>query len=57
MVNDVFLEKGYKAKDNIIYNDNKSAIQMDKIGRNSFTGNYQHINIQHLFVEDRVDRK
>ena len=50
------LEQGYKIKDNILYQDNKSTILMLKNGRNSCTGNSRHINVRYFFVKDRIDK-
>ena len=50
-------EQGYEIKDNVIYQDNKSAMLMEQNGRNSCTGNSRHINIRYFFVKDRVDKK
>ena len=49
-------EQGYNIEENVIYQDNKSAIRMEKNGRNLFTGNSRHINIQYLFVKDIFDK-
>ena len=49
-------EQGYKIKDNILYQDNKSTILMLKNGRNSCTGNSRHINVRYFFVKDRIDK-
>ena len=35
-------EQGYKIQHNIVYQDNESAIRMEKNGRNSCTGNSRH---------------
>ena len=52
-----FLEnQGYIIKDNILYQDNQSAIKLDKNGRNSCTGNSRHIAIRYFFVKDQVDK-
>ena len=48
-------EQGYELKDNVIYQDNKSAILMEKNGRNSCTGNSRHINIRYFWIKDKVD--
>ena len=48
-------EQGYKLKDNVVYQDNKSAILMEINGRNSCTGNSRHINIRYFWIKDRVD--
>ena len=49
--------QGYKMTGNTIYQDNKSAILMERNGRNSCTGNLRHIDIKYFFVKDRVDKK
>ena len=48
------IAQGYEIKDNMVYQDNKSAIQMEIKGRNSCTGNSRHINIRYFWVKDRV---
>ena len=40
--------QGYKVKDSVIYQDNKSAILMEINGKNSYTGNSRHINIRYF---------
>ena len=53
-----FLEaQGYPIKNNIVYQDNQSAIRMESNGRNSCTGNSRHIHIKYFFVKDRVDNR
>jgi hypothetical protein len=42
---------------NILYQDNQSAMKMEKNGRDSCTGNSRHIDIRYFFVKDRVDKK
>ena len=49
--------QGYGLKENIYYQDNQSAMRMEKNGRNSCTGNSRHINIRYFFIKDRVDAK
>ena len=52
-----FLEsQGYEVKENIIYQDNQSAMKMEKNGRNSCTGNSRHVSIRYFFVKDRVEK-
>ena len=48
--------QGYELQHNIIYQDNTSAIRMEKNGRNSCTGNSRHIDIRYFFTKDRVDK-
>ena len=51
----MFLEaQGYDVKDNVIYQDNQSAMLMEKNGRNLCTGNSRHINIIYFFVKYRI---
>ena len=45
----IFLEEqGYEVNDNILYQDNQSAIRMEKNGRTSCTGNSRHISIRYF---------
>ena len=45
----IFLHcKGYGIINNLVYQDNQSAIRMDKNGRNYCTGNSIHINIRYF---------
>ena len=41
-------------KKNVIYQDNQSAIRMERNERNSCTGNSRHIHIRYFFVKDRI---
>ena len=49
--------QGYHIKNNVLYQDNQSAIRMEENGRNSCTGNSRHIDIRYFFSKDRVDKK
>ena len=40
----------------VIYQDNQSAMRMEKNGRNACTGNFRHIHIRYFFVKDRIDK-
>ncbi len=48
--------QGYKLEKCVLYQDNESAIKMEKNGRNLCTGNLRHISIRYFFVKDRVDK-
>ena len=50
-------EQGYSIQSNVLYQDNESAIKMEKNGRNSCTGNSRHVDIRYFFVKNRVDKK
>ena len=49
--------QGVVIKQNVTYQDNQSAILMEKNGCNSCTGNSRHIDIRYFFIKDRVDKK
>ena len=50
-----FLEaQGYKIKDNILFQDNKSSILLETNGRGSSGKRTRHINIRYFFIADRV---
>jgi hypothetical protein len=53
-----FLEaQGYEVKDNIIYQDNKSTIQLAENGRSSIGKRSRHLNTRYFFVTDLINRK
>ena len=47
--------QGYDLSENVIFQDNQSAIRLEKNGRNSCTGNSRHIDIKYFFVKDRIE--
>ena len=49
-MNNIFLGTGYTLHKTHLYQDNKSAIKMEKNGRNSCTGNSKHISIINVLV-------
>jgi hypothetical protein len=50
-----FIEaQGYTVKDTIIYQDNMSAMLLEKNGRGSSGKRTRHINIRYFFVRDRI---
>ena len=50
-----FLEaQGMKVSDNVIYQDNQSAMKLEKNGRASSGKQTRHINIRYFFVTDRI---
>ena len=49
--------QGYNIKDNILFQDNQSAIKMENNGKRSWTGNSGHIHIRYFFVTDRVKKR
>jgi hypothetical protein len=53
-----FLEaQGYGANESIVYQDNQSAILLEKNGRASSSKRTRHLNIRYFFVTDRVAAK
>ena len=49
------LAQGYDIKQNILFQDNQSAINMQKNGNKSCTGKSRHIDIRYFFAKDRVE--
>jgi hypothetical protein len=50
-----FMEaQGYQIKDNVLFQDNKSAILLEKNGKASSSKRTKHINIRYFFITDRV---
>jgi KUP system potassium uptake protein len=48
-------EQGYELTENIFYQDNQSAIRLEKNGRASCGQKSQHINIRYFFMQDRFE--
>ena len=49
--------QGWDVQENILYQDNKSAILLEKNGKASSSKRTKHINIRYYFVTDRVGQK
>ena len=50
-----FMEaQGYPLEDNVVYQDNQSAMLLEKNGRGSSSKRTRHINIRYFFVTDRI---
>jgi len=47
--------QGYDIATNVIYQDNTSAILLEKYGQQSSTKRTRHLNIRYFFVTDRLD--
>ena len=50
-------EQGVSVKDNILYQDNKSAILLEKNGKRSSGKRTRALNIRYFFVTDQVEKK
>ena len=46
--------QGYELEVNILFQDNQSAMKMERKGRNSCTGNSRHVNIRYFWIKDRI---
>jgi hypothetical protein len=51
------IAQGYGIRDNILYQDNKSSILLEKNGKASSGKRTKHINIRFFFITDRVGQK
>lgn len=49
-------EQGYEMEINVLYQDNQSAMKMERNGRNSCTGNSRHVNIRYFWVKDKIEK-
>ena len=47
--------QGYDIRQNILFQDNQSAIKMEKNGKKSCTGHSRHIDIRYFFTKGRVE--
>ena len=53
----LFLEaQGYKINKNVVYQDNKSAILLEKNGKRSSSKRTRHLNIRYFFVTDQIEK-
>jgi hypothetical protein len=48
--------QGYQVEDNILFQDNKSTILLEKNGKASSSKRTKHINIWYFFITDRVNK-
>ena len=48
--------QGYEIVDNILYQDNKSGMLLEKNGKASSSKRTKHINIRYFFITDRIDK-
>ncbi len=48
--------QGYDVQDNILFQDNKSAILLEKNGKASSSKRTKHINIRYFFITDQVNK-
>jgi hypothetical protein len=50
-------QEGFHVDESILYQDNTSAILLEKNGRSSSTKRTRHMNIHYFFLKDQVDSK
>jgi len=53
-VRNFLLDQGFDVSDNVIYQDNQSAILLARNGRSSSGKRTRHIDIRYFFVSDRI---
>ena len=51
------IAQGYGVKDNVVFQDNQSAILLEKNGQQSSGRRTRHLNIRYFFITDRVAKK
>ena len=49
-------EQGYKIEDNVLYQDNKSAILLEKNGRKSMGKQSCALNVRYFFISDQLNQ-
>ena len=49
--------QGYEIEENILYQNNQSAILLEKNGRLSSSQRTRHISIRYFFIKDKVENK
>jgi hypothetical protein len=49
--------QGYGVKDNVLFQENKSSIILEKNGKASSSKRTKHINIRYFFITDRVKKE
>ena len=50
-------EQGFKITENIVYQDNQSAILLERNGKRSSTKRTRHLDVRYYFVTDRIGAK
>jgi hypothetical protein len=48
--------QGYQVNDNIIFQDNKSAMLLERNGKTSSSKRTKHINVRYFFITDRISK-
>ena len=48
--------QGYKVSDNVIFQDNKSTMLLERNGKASSSKRTKHINVRYFFITDRISK-
>jgi hypothetical protein len=48
--------QGYKVNDNVIFQDNKSTMLLERNGKASSSKRTKHINVRYFFITDRISK-
>ena len=48
--------QGYNVQDNVIFQDNKSSILLERNGKASSSKRTKHINVRYFFITDRISK-
>ena len=48
--------QGYKVSDNVIFQDNKSTMLLERNGKASSSRRTKHINVRYFFITDRISK-
>ena len=48
--------QGYKVSDNVIFQDNKSTMLLERNGKISSSKRTKHINVRYFFITDRISK-
>ncbi len=48
--------QGYSVRDNIVFQDNKSSILLERNGKMSSSKRTKHINVRYFFITDRISK-
>ena len=56
-VRNFLIAQGFAVTDNVVYQDNQSAMLLERNGRASSGRRTRHINIRYFFVSDRIKQK
>ena len=51
-----FYVQGYKIEENVLYQDNKTAILLEKNARKSMGKQSHALNVQYFFISDQVNQ-